>query len=400
MNPILGPGQAHLSNRPAFRLRYLCILGILLVAACSGAQGEALSTVIPPPAATRTLAPTPSPTPPPTSTPTSTATPSPTATATPTPTRTSTPTPTPTHPLMIEVMREKAYPGSDIVIEEEMAPGANYSRYIASYLSEGLKIYALFTMPWGEKPESGWPAIVFNHGHIPPAEYRTAQRYVAYVDYFARNGYVVIASDYRGHGSSEGEPSSGHSSPDYTVDVLNAMASVAQLPDVDAQRIGMWGHSMGGGITLRAMVVSTQIKAGVSWAGTHGPYPDLLERWGRRAEENMTLTPSPETGRRSWRQDLLQTYGSPEENPGFWAAISPLSYLDDLTAPLELHHGTADASVPLSYSTELYAALQEIGKPVDMYLYEGDDHNISHNLFLALQRSLEFFDKHLKGAQD
>ena len=47
--------------------------------------------------------------------------------------------------------------------------------------------------------------IVFNHGYIPPAEYRTTERYVAYVDGFARNGYIVFRPDYRGHDQSEGE---------------------------------------------------------------------------------------------------------------------------------------------------------------------------------------------------
>ncbi|NIO68452.1 MAG: hypothetical protein GTN71_05245, partial [Anaerolineae bacterium] len=138
----------------------------------------------------------------PTDTPTATPTltPNPTATPTPTVTPTLTPTPTPTHPLMIEVMRQQAYPGSEITIEETLDPGSNYDRYIASYLSEGLKIYALLTVPRGEKPESGWPVVLFNHGYIPPDQYRTTERYVAYVDAFARNGYIVFKSDYRGHG--------------------------------------------------------------------------------------------------------------------------------------------------------------------------------------------------------
>jgi dienelactone hydrolase len=62
-----------------------------------------------------------------------------------------------------------------------------------------------------------------------------------------------------------------------TVDVLNALASVARYPDADPDRIGMWGHSMGGTITLRAMVVTDTIWAGVIWAGVVAPYPDLVD---------------------------------------------------------------------------------------------------------------------------
>ncbi len=136
------------------------------------------------PSSTDTSVPLPTPTPSPIPTVTSTPTASPTPTLTPTATDTPTPTatPTPQHPLAIELMRQQTYPGSEITIEETLEPGANYDRYIASYLSEGFRIYALLTIPRGQKPESGWPAILFNHGYIPPAQYRTTERYVAYVD--------------------------------------------------------------------------------------------------------------------------------------------------------------------------------------------------------------------------
>ena len=100
----------------------------------------------------------------------------------PMPTATPTATATPLHPLSIVAMRKRAYPGSDLVIEQTLAPGSSYSRYIASYRSEGLKIYALLTVPNGEKPATGWPVIIFNHGYIPPTQYQTTERYVAYVD--------------------------------------------------------------------------------------------------------------------------------------------------------------------------------------------------------------------------
>ena len=331
----------------------------------------------------------------PTIVPTSTNTPTPTATLIPTATQTSTPIPTPTpipHPLEIEAMRAREYPGSDIVIEQELDPGVNYKRYYVSYLSEGLKIYALMTVPNGEIPATGWPVIIFNHGYIPPDVYVTTERYVAYVDLIARSGYIVFRSDYRGHDRSEGEARGAYSSPDYTIDVLNAVASMKRYPDADPNRIGMWGHSMGGYITLRSMVITDDIKAGVIWAGVVGSYEDLLYNWRRGTSSSPDSQPRPG----SWRATYTDLYGTPEENPEFWNSISANSYLADLSGPIQLHHGTADTDVPLEFSEKLFYQMLDAGQYVELYKYEGDNHNISNYFSTAMQRTIEFFDRYVK----
>jgi dipeptidyl aminopeptidase/acylaminoacyl peptidase len=297
-------------------------------------------------------------------------------------------------------MRKKSYPGSPIIIEETLEPGSNYNRYIASYKSEGLKIFALLTVPMGEKPKTGWPVVIFNHGYIPPEQYRTTERYVAYTDAFSRNGYIVFRSDYRGHGSSEGKPEGAYYSPAYTVDVLNALASIKKYPEADQSRIGMWGHSMGGTVTLRSMVVSKDIKAGVIWAGVVVDYQDLTNNWHH---PDIGNTPRPfvpsqreQATRRPGRQQLVQKYGDFSKNPQFWNSIAPINYVQDLSGPLQLHHGTADEEVPLLFSQRLDEAMKKAGKQVEFYTYDGADHNISQYVDLALERSVEFFDKYVK----
>jgi dipeptidyl aminopeptidase/acylaminoacyl peptidase len=303
--------------------------------------------------------------------------------------------PTPLHPLSIESMRALDYPGSDLTIEETLLPGANYDQHIVSYLSDGYKIYALLTVPQGARPESGWPAIIFNHGYIPPQVYSTTVEYMPHIDVYARHGYIVMRPDYRGHGNSEGQARGAYGYPDYTVDVLNALASLQRFPDADPQRIGMWGHSMGGQIALRAMVVSPDIRAGVIWAGVVGSYPDLLQRWRRSG--GFTPTPDPLLGSRGWRQRLIAEHGTPQENPAFWASISPNSYLADLSGPLQLHHGDADDIVPVELSQLLEAEMQATGRYVDLWVYEGDDHNLNNWFSFAMEISLIFFDKYVKN---
>ncbi len=297
-----------------------------------------------------------------------------------------------TNPLQITELRKQEFPGSELVIEQTLNPGINYDRYIASYKSEGLKIYGLLTVPKGEKPSSGWPVIIFNHGFIPPAEYQTTERYIAYTDAFSRNGYLMFRPDYRGHGNSEGQAPGGYSSNAYTIDVLNALASVKKYKEADSNRIGMWGHSMGGFITLRSMVVNKDIKAGVIWAGVVASYPDLLYNWRR----GSAPTPSVPTARGGWRNTLIAQYGTPEDNKPFWDSISANSYLDDISGPIQLHHGTADHSVPVEFSEKLDKQLKEAGKMSELYEYEGDDHNIAANVNTALDRSVAFFDTYVK----
>jgi dipeptidyl aminopeptidase/acylaminoacyl peptidase len=334
-------------------------------------------------------------TPYPTGTLISSSTPEPSVTAS----ATVTPTKTPTlHPMNILAARETSYPGSSITIEETLEPGANYYRYIAWYMSEGLRIYGLLTVPYGEMPATGWPAIVFNHGYIPPNEYRSTERYIAYVDNLARSGYIVYRIDYRGHDRSDGEATGAYGNPGYTVDVLNAVSALQAFTQADARRIGMWGHSMGGFLTLRAMVISPDIKAGVIWAGVVGSYPDLVCCW-RRATPGVP-TPTPNVNFRSgWRTQWQNLYGPPENNPDFWLGISANSYLNELSGPVQLHHGTGDLSVPIKFSQDLYNQIQLAGIPVEYYEYEGDDHNLAGYFTLAMTRTIEFFDRYLKDGR-
>jgi dipeptidyl aminopeptidase/acylaminoacyl peptidase len=293
--------------------------------------------------------------------------------------------------MSIPALRARTYPGSDITIVKELNPGSNYRRYYAWYLSDGLKIYGLLTVPEGKAPEGGWPALIFNHGYIPPKVYRTTERYLAYVDWLARSGYIVYKIDYRGNDQSEGIPAGAYSDPGYTIDVLNAVASIKRFPQANPQKIGMWGHSMGGFLTLRAMVISPDIKVGVIWSGVVGSYNDLLYNWHRNGP---TPTPPPEA--RGWRSGWISQYGTPEQNPDFWNSLSANSYLADLSGPLQLHHGEADEEVPLAFSQELEAEVKAAGNVTELYTYPGNDHNLSQSFGTAMDRTIAFFDKYLK----
>lgn len=290
----------------------------------------------------------------------------------------------PRHPMDIELLRSQQYLGSELVIEQALTSTASAKQYIASYKSEGLKIYGLLTVPTAPKPASGFPAIIFIHGYIPPKQYSTIENYTSYQAVLTRNGFVTFKPDLRGHGKSEGQAVGAHFSEKYVVDTLNALASLKMHKDVDPNRMGYWGHSNGGEIGLRSLVITQDIKAASLWAGVVGSFEDMLETY------NNKIPFLKDT-----QNSLVVENGLPSANPEFWQRIDPYFFLNYISAPVQLHHGTADASVPVELSARLKEELEKAGKSVEYYEYPGDDHNIIKNFGLAWKRTVEFFKKNL-----
>ncbi len=318
------------------------------------------------------------------------------------PSATITPTPTATEivfeigqELTIDYLRELEITGSEITVERELPANFYFRRQIVSYISEGNKIYGLLTIPYLEQPEEGYKAIVFNHGYIPPAYYRTESRYEAYVDYLARSGFVVFKIDYRGHGQSEGEPSGSYFSPGYTIDSIAALKSLQTLDYVDPNAIGMWGHSMAGNLTLRAMLIESEIKAGVIWAGAVYSYDDFAEYGIDDNTYRPPVTPEGEDRPRRSRQ-IFDAYGRPEDGHPYWEAVSLTEHIDLLNSPLQIHHAVDDTVVSVQYSQGLAEALQNSGQDYEFYIYEGGGHNLISPYFgQAMQRTVEFFRDNL-----
>ncbi len=314
------------------------------------------------------------------------------------PTPTTAPTPLPGFPvgneLTIAALLERSIEGSPITIEQQLENGANYARYIASYISEGNKIYGLLTVPFGDAPEGGHKAIVFIHGYIPPDQYRTTERYVAYVDALAQAGFVVFKIDLRGFGESEGEPTGAYFSPDYSIDAIAALKSLQTLDYVDPEGIGLWGHSMAGNVTLRAMLIEPAIQAGVIWAGAVYSYDDFT-RYSIDDPSYSPTAPASSAGRRIG-QLIRETYGPPNTAEPFWRAVSLTEHIDLLQAPIQLHHAVDDNVVTIDYSRDLAAVLNVAGKAYEFYEYAGGGHNITSPDFgEAMRRTIAFFQENL-----
>lgn len=305
------------------------------------------------------------------------------------------PTPMPFRDLTVPYLRERSY-ASKLTTLEPAYERSDYKAYLTSYDSDGLKINGLLTEPSGTMPPGGWPAIIFIHGYIPPTIYETqGQAYSAYVDYLARNGFVVFKIDLRGHDKSEGEASGAYYSSDYSIDALNAYAALQKASFVNPKSIGIWGHSMAGNVTLRALVAKRDIPAAVIWAGAVYSYADQLE-FG--INDNSYRPPTSSTPRTQRRRFLFDTYGQFNADSPFWKQVAPTNYVSDIKTAIELHHAVDDTVVNIGYSRGLMKVLDSTTVPHQLYEYSSGGHNISGaNFSTAMQRTSTFFKQHLTG---
>lgn len=258
-----------------------------------------------------------------------------------------------------------------------------FTRTLVTYPSDGLNIVGFMNTPKGPGP---FPVIVLLHGYVEPARYRTLTYTTRYADQLARAGYLVIHPNLRNFPPSDDGPDPFRTG--LAVDVLNLLALVRQqggqpgpLQLADATRIGMWGHSMGGGVTQRVITVDPDaVQAAVlygSMSGDEVQNYQAIQRWsgGQRGQEELAAP-----------VEALQQ-------------IAPMYHRERIKAAVSVHHGEQDRTVPLAWSTELCADLTARGKTIECFTYSGLDHTFAGDGDrLFIQRVREFFDRHLQPA--
>lgn len=376
-------------RKPPMRLLGSIFGLAMLISACAGNEqapspvAVALATsapsttpTVPPTAAP---APTSTPTQTPTSLPTETPTATPTATATSTPT--STPTPDPFVEFTVDGLTARSYGEGEVQVEEVLNVTNAFTRTLITYPSDGLTIYGFMNVPKGEGP---FPVVLVLHGYVDPARYNTLTYTTGYADALARAGYLVIHPNFRNWPPSDSGPE------DYrvgqAVDVLNLIGLVQKqggragpLVNADPERIGLWGHSMGGGISQRVLTVSDDVDAAVLYGAMSGDEALNHKRilYFTNGARGLWDVPPPE--------EALKR-------------ISPINYLDRITAAVSIHHGSLDDQVPLAWSEDLCGRLQALEKPVECFTYDGQPHTfVSDGDRLFVQRVREFFNRTLKG---
>lgn len=275
-------------------------------------------------------------------------------------------------------LRSRTY-DSEITVERESGRAGEFKNEVIIFESDGLKQYALMATPFGKVPASGFPVIILNHGHVPPSAYSTINSYKALSEYYPRAGFVMIKPDYRGHGQSEGGAESLTNRIGYSIDILNLLAGVEKLPNIDKSRIYMWGHSMGGEVTLRVLEVTDKVKAAVLWAPAARDWPENVLHFARRGQTERA---------ERLKLEYEQLFGGGRDKG---VATLDGENLKLIKIPVLVQHATGDASVPYEWGQYVTQKMQEAGITTELVTYQGDDHNIVSNRAEAQKRDVEWF---------
>jgi uncharacterized protein len=290
-------------------------------------------------------------------------------------------TPDPYWKYTIAYLRSRSYGGGQLEITDTNARNSSFTRYLFRYPSDGLMIYGFMDVPNGD---GTFPVIIVLHGYIDPSIYKTFDYTTHYADALASAGYLVLHPNLRNYPPSDRGDDLFHVG--MAVDVLNLIGLLesgggrpGSLQAADPQRIGLWGHSMGGGVATRVITVSRDVKAAVLYAAISGD----------EAKNDATAS-------------IWSKHDTPDANrlvpSGQLLLISPSYYFPAITAAVSLHHSLTDPVVPVQWSMQTCAELKALGKDVECHYYDHMPHTFERQGDKEfIQYTIQFFDRILKA---
>ncbi|WP_237055461.1 S9 family peptidase [Microbulbifer sediminum] len=241
---------------------------------------------------------------------------------------------------------------------------------------QGHQLYYRLYKPANFDSTKKYPVMVYQYGG-PHAQVVTNSWDRLFNQYMAQQGYVVFSVDNRGSANRGTE----FENPIYKAmgsveveDQVTGVKFLRSLPYVDEDRIGVYGHSYGGYMTLMNMFkAGDYFQAGVSGA----PVTD----WGL------------------YDTHYTERYmGNPNSDASAYEASSVFPYVDGLQGDLLIYHGMADDNVLFTNTTRLIKVLQDKGKQFELMTYPGKKHSLRGKQTRIHQYTMirEFFDRHLK----
>ena len=247
---------------------------------------------------------------------------------------------------------------------------------------DGKIISSLLWVPFNLKRDGSNAAVVLPHGGP------TGQM----VDYWntdvaalASRGYICVAPNPRGSTGYGLDFQKANFQDLGGGDLKDEIAGVEFLKAtgyVDPKKIGMYGGSYGGFMTLMAVGKTPEI-----WAAA-------VEQYGIINWSTMLKSSDP-----SLNEYLKALLGDPEQNRKIYDEDSPITYIRSEKAPLLVLQGDNDPRVPKEEAQQVVDILKKEGRVVDVHYYPNEGHGFvkRENQIDAIRRTIAWFDQYLMG---
>ncbi len=245
---------------------------------------------------------------------------------------------------------------------------------VTTKAADGLDVPNQLFLPKDIKPGEKRPAIVFVHGG-PVRQMLLGYHYMHFYhwsyginQWLANKGYVVMSVNYRsgvGYGRSFRQaPNTGARGNSEYQDVLAAGKYLQSRPDVDPDRIGIWGLSYGGVLTAQALARNSDIfKMGVDLAGVH--------LWGSSLDPDSVSFKSSAIGAiEGWKSPVLLVHGDDDRNVAFQQTTGLVQLLRQRDVHYELIVFPDDTHESMLHSRWIYT-LDRMERFIDKFLAGG-----------------------------
>ena len=248
--------------------------------------------------------------------------------------------------------------------------------------SDGDEIEGWLHFPPDFDASRQWPTIVYYYGGVSPRD----ERFTFTYHWWAANGYVVYVLNpvgSVGYGQAFADKHSNDWGTLATRDVIEGTQKlIAAKPYVDGRKLGAYGGSYGGFITLDLVTKTNLFAAAVDMYGIS----NIASYFGGGTWGHLY-------------GDLALPGSYPWSHRDIFVEKSPLYHADKINTPLLILHGEADNNVPPVESDQMFAALKLLGRDVEYVRFKNETHNINvkfENLIEHREMMLEWFDKYLK----
>ncbi len=277
-------------------------------------------------------------------------------------------------------LSNREFKKGEIKLEKVISDEEKYTSWLFSYFSEGKKVTGMANVP---KANGLFPAVIMIRGYADKEIYFTGLGTRKAAGILAENGFLTLAPDFLGFGGSDNE------SEDILearfvrpVTILNLIASLENFSFFNRENIFLWGHSNGGQIAISVLEITGKNLPTTLWAPVTQSFPESVLEY--IDPENIT----PESQLVIDRFSKFLTNYDPKE-------YDINSYLDKISAPIQIHQGGADSWVSPNWQEEICTKLENLDKEIEYYYYPRSDHNLKQDWDEVLKKDIEFFKNFL-----